>query len=283
MPDSGNVFDKGREHFVRYQKANEAARNPSTPERMSAYVTEASTARLPKRGDVIWVLAREGDTSPSRCRFIYLAKAGDRSFHGDRGLWLKDSALVSNEPWFSELFNGPLGRGGTSIRAIDNEWVQKLRALYEPSVAAITAIPDALEQEAEHRGRLQDAIAYQQVRERRGQAGFRQRLMEAYERRCCITNCRVEALLEAAHIRPHAEEPNYDTTNGLLLRADLHTLYDLHLLAVDETGRIHLSAQVADAYYRKLVQDASRINVPARSDARPSPEARRARMALFVR
>ncbi len=98
-----------------------------------------------------------------------------------------------------------------------------------------------------------------------------------------LSGCRIEALLEAAHIRPHAVEPNYDTRNGLLLRADLHTLYDLHLLGVDEFGNVALSSEVTDLYYKELVGKARRITPPDHSEDRPSEDDRKARMALFRR
>ena len=67
---------------------------------------------------------------------------------------------------------------------------------------------------------------------RRGQPEFRQKLLEAYG--CCsITDCISEKALEAAHIRPYSDTKNNDPTNGLLLRADIHTLFDRHLIGID--------------------------------------------------
>lgn len=68
---------------------------------------------------------------------------------------------------------------------------------------------------------------------RRGQPTFRQRLLAAYKGRCAISGCDVEAVLEAAHIVPYIGPETNHLGNGLLLRADLHTLFDLSLLAVD--------------------------------------------------
>ena len=74
---------------------------------------------------------------------------------------------------------------------------------------------------------------YQQIRLRQGQPAFRSRLLAAYGRRCAVTGTDVTETLEAAHIRPYAGGGGMETSNGLLLRADLHTLFDLRLLAVD--------------------------------------------------
>lgn len=175
-----------------------------------------------------------------------------------------------------------MGGGGTSIQQIGEEWLPDLQSLYgKPSGSKDIAA--ALETEAEAKNWPEDAIRYRAIKERRGQANFRMRLLEAYGRRYCISGCRVEALLEAAHIRPHAEEPYYDTRNGLLLRADLHTLYDLHLLGVDEYGSVVLSPEVNDLDYKALVSKVRRITPPDKSSDRPSEDDRRVRMALFKR
>ena len=68
---------------------------------------------------------------------------------------------------------------------------------------------------------------------RRGQPEFRRALIEAYGGRCAISGCNAEAALEACHIRPYRGPQTNALSNGLLLRADLHTLFDLGFLAVD--------------------------------------------------
>ena len=68
---------------------------------------------------------------------------------------------------------------------------------------------------------------------RRGPPGFRRVLIEAYGGRCAISGCDAEAALEACHIRPDMGPETNTLSNGLLLRADLHTLFDLGLLAID--------------------------------------------------
>lgn len=71
------------------------------------------------------------------------------------------------------------------------------------------------------------------IKSRRGQASFRNALLQAYSQTCFITGCKTEHVLEAAHIVPHGDETNYCVFNGLLLRADIHTLFDLELLSID--------------------------------------------------
>lgn len=77
-----------------------------------------------------------------------------------------------------------------------------------------------------------DPNVLQSIKERRGQPEFRQRLLAAYEGQCAITGCGVVEALEAAHIVPYSAGGTYEVSNGLLMRADIHTLFDLHLLSI---------------------------------------------------
>jgi len=78
--------------------------------------------------------------------------------------------------------------------------------------------------------------------QREGQPAFRRSLLKAYAGRCAISGCAVEDVLEAAHIAPYRGVPTNVVGNGLLLRADLHKLFDLCLIAIDadtRTVRLH--------------------------------------------
>ncbi len=97
------------------------------------------------------------------------------------------------------------------------------------------------------------AVVLRQIRERRGQSTFRNALIAAYRGRCAITGCRVLDVLEAAHIKPHLGEWTNTPSNGLLLRADLHTLLDCSLLAVEaETLRVVVAPSIRASSYGKL-------------------------------
>lgn len=84
---------------------------------------------------------------------------------------------------------------------------------------------------------------------RRGQDAFRKSLLLAYAGRCSISGCADIEVLEAAHITRHSETQDYRVSNGLLLRADLHTLFDLFLVSIDpKTGLIVVAPQLGDQY-----------------------------------
>ncbi len=81
-------------------------------------------------------------------------------------------------------------------------------------------------------------------RHRLGQGAFRVLVTEAYGRRCAITGERTLPVLEAAHIRPYAEQGPHDVKNGLLLRSDLHTLFDQGYITVTTDYRLEVSARI---------------------------------------
>jgi len=107
---------------------------------------------------------------------------------------------------------------------------------------------------------------------RRGQPAFRGNLLEAYNRRCAITGCEVEAVLEAAHIVPYKGEETNCIENGLLLRADLHTLFDLKLIVIDgSTMRLLVSNSLDGTSYEKY--RGMFVRIPEDSNHRPSMKA----------
>lgn len=67
---------------------------------------------------------------------------------------------------------------------------------------------------------------------RQGQPAFRNALLIAYEGQCAISNCSATQALEAAHIVPFLGPSTNSVTNGLLLRSDIHTLFDLQLISI---------------------------------------------------
>lgn len=108
------------------------------------------------------------------------------------------------------------------------------------------------------------------IKQRRGQQQFRQKLLDAYDGRCAITGSQVVDVLEAAHIRPYRGSHSHRVQNGILLRSDLHTLFDLHLLTVDDDLVVRLSPQIVDSEYAQYDGTALRRTTPR--TARPARE-----------
>jgi hypothetical protein len=90
-------------------------------------------------------------------------------------------------------------------------------------------------------------------RVRRGQPVFRRNLLRLYGERCAISGWAPGAVLEAAHILLHAESGLNHRDNGLLLRSDLHDLFDEGLLRIDpESLRVVLNPALAETPYWEL-------------------------------
>ena len=114
------------------------------------------------------------------------------------------------------------------------------------------------------------------TRARLGQGAFRVLVTDAYARRCAITGERTLPALEAAHIQPFAKSGPNVTANGLLLRSDLHKLFDSGYLSVTPNLSVEVSRKIKEEfengrdYYaldgRKLVV------VPSTQKDRPSSQ-----------
>lgn len=92
-----------------------------------------------------------------------------------------------------------------------------------------------------------------EIVQRRGQYNFRRDLLSAYGGRCAITGCDVEDALEAAHIIGYVGASTQHVKNGILMRADIHTLFDLGLLKIcPETLKVVLAPSVRKSSYAEL-------------------------------
>lgn len=111
------------------------------------------------------------------------------------------------------------------------------------------------------------------IRERPGQVKFRRNLKSIYGNCCCITGCAVPQVLEAAHIDPYLSEASDNVRNGLLLRCDLHSLFDRYLIGVEpETLRIRVSSLIlGESNYSDL--DGETLSTPSEVSHRPDSNA----------
>jgi putative restriction endonuclease len=113
-------------------------------------------------------------------------------------------------------------------------------------------------------------------RARLGQGAFRMMTIENFKHKCCITGETTGPVLQAAHINPISNDGKHSIRNGLLLRADLHILYDRGLVGVDHAYRVRISPRIKDLYLNGRVyysHDGERLrSLPAAKELRPDPE-----------
>ncbi|MCK9792313.1 HNH endonuclease [Isoptericola sp. 4D.3] len=108
----------------------------------------------------------------------------------------------------------------------------------------------------------------QLVTQRQGQAAFRDSLLDAYGAQCAVTGCDVPAALQAAHIQPYDGHATNVVENGLLLRADIHNLFDLGMLWVDDDLHIRVCDALLDSQYGSL--DRRMLTLPHKAEHRPN-------------
>lgn len=107
---------------------------------------------------------------------------------------------------------------------------------------------------------------------RRGQPALRNALLAAYGGSCAITGSNAQDALEVAYIVPFHGEQTHDPGNALLLRADLHTLFDLGKIAIDTgTMTVVIADDLLEGSYRLLA--GRPLRQPEAADERPSTEA----------
>lgn len=110
---------------------------------------------------------------------------------------------------------------------------------------------------------------------RLGQGAFRVVVTDTYKRTCAVSSSHILHILEAAHIKPFSQGGTHSPTNGLLLREDIHTLFDRGYLTVTPEFKIEVSKRIREEfnngedYYR---MEGRRINLPELRQLQPSGE-----------
>jgi putative restriction endonuclease len=110
---------------------------------------------------------------------------------------------------------------------------------------------------------------------RLGQGAFRILVTDAYERRCAVTNERTLPALDAAHIMPYSEHGEHVISNGILLRRDLHALFDKGYVTVSPSMVLEVSRKIREEFengrdYYRL--SGTTIRLPANPINRPLPK-----------
>jgi putative restriction endonuclease len=116
------------------------------------------------------------------------------------------------------------------------------------------------------------------VTPRLGQGAFRISVTDAYNRACAVSGGKVLPALDAAHIRPYVAGGSHDVSNGILLRRDIHSVFDAGYVTVDEQLRFVVSDRVRTEFnngneYRRL--HGTVVAVPAAERYRPDRAALR--------
>jgi len=108
---------------------------------------------------------------------------------------------------------------------------------------------------------------------RLGQGSFRILVTDVYERRCAVTNERTLPALDAAHIKPYSESGQHVVSNGILMRRDLHALFDKGYVTITPSMKVEVSRRIKEEFengrdYYRL--QGSTIRIPTNPINRPS-------------
>lgn len=130
--------------------------------------------------------------------------------------------------------------GKTPVEIVKPTFLERLRILHE-----CTDCPEL---------KLEDmrARVLREIVDREGQPIFRKRLLDAYNRACAVTDCAIAELLEAAHIIPYSGAQHCKAMHGILLRTDIHTLFDKGLLWIEQNFRVSLDPGLLNSEYGHL-------------------------------
>jgi putative restriction endonuclease len=112
------------------------------------------------------------------------------------------------------------------------------------------------------------------TRVRLGQGAFRVLITDAYDRKCAISGERTLPVLDAAHIKPYDQLGPHAISNGLLLRSDIHKLFDKGYMTITQDYKIEVSKRIKQEfengreYYR--YHGNSLLTLPNRDIDKPS-------------
>lgn len=128
--------------------------------------------------------------------------------------------------------------------------IQALQGVLEESgrLAVEQSLPPTVETVVAEGKRVEQVLRV--IRE--GQAEFRKRLIDHYGAVCMVTGTALASVIDAAHIVPYNGTATNALSNGLLLRKDIHALFDAGLLTIGPDLVVYVSAGVDDPFYRSL-------------------------------
>jgi putative restriction endonuclease len=98
---------------------------------------------------------------------------------------------------------------------------------------------------------------------------------DAYQRRCAVTQERTLPALEAAHIKPDKDSGPLIVNNGVLLRSDIHRLFDTGYVTISPEYRFEVSRRIKEEFENGrdyYAMHGRSLHLPFQQTQRPSPE-----------
>jgi putative restriction endonuclease len=185
-------------------------------------------------------------------------------FFWPREAWIPVPSDFSQHTQQGKGYDSESGEGSLLWREVSERLLRVAPEKIEESPATLAAI------ESKGFGKPQTILP------RLGQGLFRILVTDVYDRRCAVTGERTLPVLDAAHIKPYEIVQKHEVWNGLLMRSDLHRLFDRGYLTVNpQNKRVLVSRRIKDEFengrdYYKL--EGTEIREPNVPWAQPTAE-----------
>jgi putative restriction endonuclease len=207
----------------------------------------------------------------------YAKRPGDPA-HRVGCIMVADPVFLPPEQWIAQPRDWkPNIVSGAGIDLASGEGLR----IWEACLARAPAVDPQVPVAAEAGGRLEIHAqetrfgAPQLIRPRLGQGTFRVAVTVAYGGACAVSGEHSLPALEAAHIRPYTSNGPHDVPNGLLLRADIHRLFDKGYVTITPDLRFVVSQRLATEWENGKIyyeRNGAPIALPKRRTDRPDPE-----------
>ncbi|MFH6946005.1 HNH endonuclease [Flavobacterium sp. FlaQc-50] len=208
-----------------------------------------------------------------------------QAFYGSTFIIPKEKVQVSKlRPYFDKKYNRNMSMQSLSESFFEDYFKTEIEQLktelsYPNAEDSENYLSEILSDDYFPRENDERVKVYKSIIQRRGQKKFRDEVREMYDNKCVITGCEILDILEAAHINPYKGEKDNHATNGLLLRADIHTLFDLDLIGIEPTElKVYLSKTIKKDGYQVLENKSLQLILKHK---RPSKEALNLRWEKF--
>jgi putative restriction endonuclease len=177
-------------------------------------------------------------------------------FFFDRPLWIKGPADMAKNIVTGKLYSTEAGEG----KRVFEEVMTKLPLALGPQASA----------------GISNRYGESFTKHRLGQGGFRILVTESYNRQCAISGEKTLPVLQAAHIKPYSDDGPNEVNNGILLRSDIHKLFDDGYITITPnlevlvSGRLHSDFGNGKLYYQYNKEKL--LSTPESRDDMPSRE-----------
>ena len=223
-----------------------------------------------QEGDELWVWTHEHEKFGRGWGLTAKARAGvQRTLDGFIAITLTQVERVSRPFGYRDLGEGPTQSGLLNhvkglrhhkayliddVEYADFSEIVRQRGSPLPDEVRFSGETDWAREIREHKDQILKDLSERRLnwqKARPAQAKFRENLFDVYEGRCALSQCTVPQALEAAHVLPHNGNSLRDRSdNGILLRRDLHSMFDAMLWSIDpDSGKVRFSKNVSDRSY----------------------------------